>query len=174
MFMSFNCQGQAKISEQKIVDEFYSDINQDGIEDKIVVYKNLKKDTNYEQEHFQLPIKIYRGIKKSNYKLWYGNDLLLYDNNSNCNSEGYSNIVIKNNFFTIESQSCYDYNILISAYMTFKVLNKKIYLYKYSEEYFDKSNHERKIPSKMLTVKDFGKIEFDKVSMKVIEKYLGR
>lgn len=167
--MNFNCYAQTKIDITNIVDEFFGDINQDGIKDKIVVYKNLKKETDFEQEHFQLPIKIYKGVKNNNYEIWYENDLLLYDNNQTCVSEGYSNIVIKNNYFTIESQSCYDYNILISIYMTFKVVKGKIFLHKYSEEYFDKSNHQKKVPSKFLTSKNFGKIEFNKVSIEILK-----
>ena len=54
--------------------------------------------------------------------------------------------------------------------MTFIVKKNKIFLHKYSEEYFDKSNHDKIIPSKMLTTKDFGNIEFDKVSIELIKK----
>ncbi len=49
--------------------------------------------------------------------------------------------------------------------MTFKYENNKIYLQKYSEEYFDKSDHSRKIPSKVLAEKDFGVLEFNQVNI---------
>lgn len=169
LLFNFNCHSQTnKITSKNsnIVDEFYGDLNKDGQKAKIVVYKNLKKNEEYEQNHFQLPIKIFSG----NNKLWYQNDSLIYDNQNTCVSEGYSNVVIKNNFFTIESQSCYDYNILISVNMTFIVKKNKIFLYTYTEGYFDKSNHDKIIPSKMLTTKDFGNIEFDKVSIELIKK----
>ncbi len=54
--------------------------------------------------------------------------------------------------------------------MTFIVKKNKIFLHKYSEEYFDKSNHDKIIPSKTLTTKNFGKIEFDKVSLELLKK----
>lgn len=174
IIISFNCSAQIKhkiANDSLVIDEFYNDLDSDGIKDKIMVYKNIYKKTDFEQQHFKLPIKIFKG-NKFGYKLWAENNSLLFDNYPSCVSEGYSNIVIKNNFFTIESQSCYDYNILISVYMTFKVKNSKIYLYKYSEEYFDKSNHERVIPSKKLTIKDFGKKEFVEVIIESIGKKL--
>jgi len=169
-FNNFSCSAQANFFQDNIVDTFHADLNKDGIMDKIIVYKNLDNPLGFKQEHFKLPVKIFFGIHKNKYKIWYENDLLIFDNNQTCVSEGYSNIIIKKKYFTIESQTCYDYNVLVTSYMTFKIVKNKIFLYKYSEEYFDKYNHERKIPSKNLAEKDFGKKEFDEISINSLVK----
>lgn len=174
LILSFNsiCIAQINnkpVNDSLIVDEFIVDLDKDGVKDKIIVYKNLKEDSDFEKEHFQLPIKIFKGFS-TGFKLWYDNKSLLLNNQKTCVSEGYSNIVVKNKFFTIESQPCYDYNILVSIYMTFKIQRDRIYLYKYTEEYFDKSSHKRKIPSKTLSIKDFGRLEFKTVSIDLIRK----
>ncbi len=156
---------QEKRNQDEIFDEFKYDINQDGIMDKIIVYNNDNVNTKFEKNHFQLPFKIFIGEQNNTTKLWYENNFLINENKENCIAEGYSNIVFDKNLFTIESQSCYDSNILISIFMTFKYENNKIYLQKYSEEYFDKSDHSRKIPSKVLAEKDFGVLEFNQVNI---------
>ncbi|WP_130736943.1 hypothetical protein [Flavobacterium sp. J27] len=149
------------------IHEFLKDINEDGIEDKIVVYKNQTLQNKYDQEHFQLPIKVFKGTKNG-FQIWKENDSLIYSNANNCVAEGFNNIVVKGKYFTIEAQTCYDYNILVSGYITFKVSGNDIYLHKYGEEYFDKANHENEIPAKNKDVSDFGEIKFENL----IEKKL--
>lgn len=75
--------------------------------------------------------------------------------------------LIQRNIFTTYSYCPF---IKILTYMTFIVKKNRIFLHKYSEEYFDKSNHDKIIPSKTLTTKNFGKIEFDKVSLELLKK----
>lgn len=112
--------------------------------------------------HFGLPIKILKGTKNG-FKDWKTNNKAIYSFQSNCVSEGFDKIVYRNNFFTIESQACYDYTILVHGYITFQVVEDEIYLYKYGEEYFDKANHDREIPTQTWTAKDFGQIKFENV-----------
>lgn len=130
LLINISCRAQVSSDITKIVDTFHADINGDGIKDKIIVYKNLEKPLGFEQEHFKLPVKMFFGENKNKYKLWYENNLLIFDNVPTCVSEGYSNILVKRNFFTIESQTCSDYNILITSYLTFKTIKNKIFLYK--------------------------------------------
>lgn len=152
-----------------VIQQIIQDLDGDGIKDKIEVYKNMSLKDKFDQEHFSLPIKIFKGIK-GGFELWKENNSLVYSPDNTCVSEGFSNVVVKNNFFTIEVQTCYDYNVLVDGFITFKVENNEIYLYKYGEEYFDKSNHEKKIPSKIWTQKKFNKVKFQDVNELFLRK----
>ena len=156
-------------SNALVLKEFLSDLNNDGIKDKIIVYKNLKYTDEFDQRHFGLPIKIFKG-KTSGFELWKQNNVIQFNKVESCVSEGFSTISIKQFYLTIESQICYDYNILVNSYATFKVNNNEIVLHKYGEEYFDKANHDRKIPTKIWTTKDFGNLKFEDVSENLLKK----
>lgn len=116
-----------------------------------------------------MPIKIFKGTK-SGFEVWKENKNLIYSVDNSCVSEGFSDIAVKDNYFTIEAQTCYDYNVLVDGFTTFKVENNEIFLYKYGEEYFDKSNHDKKIPSKAWTQKNFNKIKFQDVNESFLRK----
>lgn len=147
------------LESKEIIFQIITDFNKDKIFDKIEVLKNTESKDEYDQQHFNLPIRIYKG--KS---LWKSNDQLIPESQNYCVSEGFDKIVVKNNYFTIEHQTCYDYNVLVSAYITFKVMGNDIYLHQYGENYFDKSNHEKQIPSKVWSEKKFGKIKFENLT----------
>lgn len=159
---------ESKIS-MATVQEIIHDLNGDGIKDKIEIYKNTSLNDKFDQEHFRLPIKIFKGTN-SGFELWKKNNNLIYSVENTCASEGFSNIVVKDNYFTIEAQTCYDYNVLVNGFTTFKIENNEIFLYKYGEEYFDKSNHDKKIPSKVWTQKNLGKIKFQDVKESFLKK----
>lgn len=152
-----------------VVKQIIQDLDGDGIKDKIEVYKNTSLKDQFEQEHFSLPIKIFKGTQNG-FELWKENKNLVYSADNTCVSEGFNNIVVKGNYFTIEAQSCYDYNVLVDGFTTFKVENNDIFLYKYGEEYFDKSNHDKEIPSKIWTQKDFSKVRFQDVNESFLRK----
>lgn len=147
------------LDSKAIIYQITTDFNNDKVTDKIEVLKNNKSKDQYDQQHFNLPVKIYKGES-----LWKSNDKLIPESQNSCVSEGFKKVVVKNNYFTIEHQDCYDYNVIVNAYITFKVIGNEIYLYKYGENYFDKSNHEKEIPSKVWNEKDFGKIKFEDVT----------
>jgi len=152
-----------------VVKQIIQDLDGDGIKDKIEVYKNTSLKDQFEQEHFSLPIRIFKGTQNG-FELWKENKNLVYSVDNNCVSEGFSNIVVKGNYFTIEAQSCYDYNVLVDGFITFKVENNDIFLYKYGEEYFDKSNHDKEISSKVWTQKNFSKVKFQDVNESFLRK----
>ncbi|CAD7800173.1 hypothetical protein CHRY9390_00592 [Chryseobacterium aquaeductus] len=151
----------------KVLDEFVSDLNSDGKKDKIVVYQNEDGKDEFEKEHFNLILKVVLSGNGSS-MTEKSNSQLIFPSQSNCVSEGFSNIVSKGNYFTIEQQTCYDYNIIVDSYSTFKVIGSEIYLYKYGETYFDKSNHEKKIPEKIWDEKKIGKVKFEEVDSKFL------
>lgn len=76
----------------------------------------------------------------------------------------------KNNFFTVEQSFCVDF-LLVYSYATFKIDdNGVINLHKYGEEYSDRSNPDKKIPTKIWTKKDFGEVKFEEISESYLTK----
>lgn len=138
------------------------DFNKDNFLDSILVFKNKLTTDKFEQEHFDLIIKVKLSNNKSQSE-WI-NQNLVFSASENCVSQGFYNVVVKDTYFTIEQQTCYDYNVIVNSFTTFVVNLDTIYLHKYGEEYFDKSDHDKKIPTKIWTTKDFGKIEFEDVT----------
>ena len=159
----------ANNSSVKILQEYDYDLNSDGIKDKVILYQNNEEKGEFEKNHFGLPMVIKKGLANKSYQTWYENDLIIPKNNFNCAAEGFDRIVFKGNYFTIEDYICSDY-ISISTYTTFKVVENKIFLHKYSETYFDKANHEKKIPAKTWGIKDFQSISFGDVT----DDFLGK
>lgn len=96
--------------------------------------------------------------KSSNYDL-----VFKYDDN--CPADGYGGIVSKNNYFTIQQIFCMDF-LFVNSYTTFKLdeNTNTIYLHKYGEEYTNRSNPDEKIPARIWTPKDFGRIKFENVT----------
>lgn len=129
----------------------------------IDVFSNEASADDFEKESFGLSIKIRKtgsnGFWRENHDLVFGN--------SNCFSEGFEAIATKGNYFTIEQQLC-DGHLLMFSYMTFVYRDNEIYLHKYSHTYFDKADHDREIPQKTWTVKDFGTVKFEDVSHRFI------
>lgn len=148
---------------EKPIKNITADLNGDGVNDVLTVFKNNFGATDFEQSHFSLPIEISLSLNNRNNKI-FRNENLVFSSQSNCTSEGFSDMVVKNNYFTIESQTCYDYSILVSSFTTFKIVGGEIFLHKYGETYFDKSNHEKIIPPLIKTENDFGKVPFEKVT----------
>ena len=160
-------------TDSDLLSEFSADLNKDGKSDKIQIFKNENGKDDFEKLHFALPIKILLSDNKGSFTE-KKNTKLIFSNNGNCTSEGFSDVVTKNSYFTVELQSCYDYNVVVSAFITFKADQNEIWLHKYGEEYFDKSNHDRKIPAKVWTQKDFGKIKFENVDGNFLLKLKNR
>ncbi|SEO85076.1 hypothetical protein SAMN05444671_1233 [Flavobacterium sp. CF108] len=153
-----------KLNENRNVAYSYDfDLDQDGIKDKIMLYANDEEKGDFERIHFGLPMEIKKGLPNNTFQKWYENNNIIPKNNFNCVAEGFNRIVFKGNYFTIEDYICSDY-ISISTYTTFKVFKDKILLHKYSQTYFDKADHDKKIPSKTWTQKDFNDVNFENVT----------
>lgn len=154
----FKQQSEEKKDQGSTLKEYLANLNNDKVKDKVVIYKNLKYIDKFDQEHYKLPIEIFIGTS-SGFKSWKKNNNIIFSKDESCSTEGFSTISLKDSYFTIESQICYDYNISVNTYTTFKVSKNEIVLHKYGEEYFDKANHENKIPTKIWTTKRFWKFE---------------
>jgi hypothetical protein len=160
----FSSANVLKLNENRNIAYFYDyDLDQDGIKDKIILYTNDEEKGEFERIHFGLRMEIKKGLPNNSFKTWYENKNIIPKNNFNCAAEGFSTVVFKDNYFTVENQVCSDY-IEISTYITFKVIGNNIVLHKYGERYFDKADHEKQIPSKIWGIKDFQNVNFDEVT----------
>lgn len=164
----FSIDKVVELNENKNIAYFYDyDLDQDGIKDKIILYTNDEEKGEFERMRFGLPMEIKKGLPNNTFQTWYINNGIIPKNNFNCAAEGFNTIVFKSNYFTIENQICSSY-IEISSYTTFKVIDHKILLHKYGETYFDKAEHDKKIPPRTWTTKDFGEVKFEDVSQRFI------
>lgn len=160
----FSSANVLKLNENRNIAYFYDyDLDQDGIKDKIILYTNDEEKGEFERIHFGLRMEIKKGLPNNSFKTWYENKNIIPKNNFNCAAEGFSTVVFKDNYFTVENKVCSDY-IEISTYITFKVIGNNIVLHKYGERYFDKADHEKQIPSKIWGIKDFQNVNFDEVT----------
>lgn len=115
-------------------------------------------------QHNSNPIVI---LEKTNNKYFEKNSNydLVFKYDDNCPADGYGGIVSKNNYFTIQQIFCMDF-LFVNSYTTFKINENTntIYLHKYGEEYTNRNNPDEKIPARIWTTKDFGRIKFENVT----------
>lgn len=127
----------------------------------------LKKKENVQHNSNTVVVLIEENRKYYKYKQ---NNKLIFSYDDNCPADGYGSIVAKNNYFTIEQTFCVDF-LFVTSYTTFKVDDNGIIIFhKYGEEYSDRSDPDKKIPSKIWTKKDFGEKNFEEVTEQFLLK----
>lgn len=139
-------------------------INLKKIEFKILALEKDEIKSKDNAQHNSNPIIILQ--KKGNqYQKVNDNHDIVFKYNDNCPADGYGGFVSKNNYFTIQQIFCVDF-LFVNSYTTFKIDEStgNINLYKYGEEYVDRSNTKLKIPSKTWSIRDFGIVKFENVN----------
>ena len=136
------------------------DINNDKLIDELNVYEpkiNSLKD---------FPVVVLINNGNNNY-IEFQNSNIVLPINSNCLSDGFQNLVIKDNYFTIEQNICGGW-FFADQYTTFKydLKTNKIMLHKQSKSLTDRKDPDKEIPNEVLTVKDFGNVEFQNYNLK--------
>lgn len=138
-----------------LFEKYLHDINSDGEKDAFLLLKEEKSNNSI------LSILI---NDNGSFNIWKQNSKIIsnVDYNS-CPAEGFSNIAFKNSYFTIEESIC-DGWLFVDNYVTFKYDKSvdDIYLHKHGLIYTDRRNPDKKIPEKILTREQFGKISFKK------------
>lgn len=86
------------------------------------------------------------------------------DDQGDCPSEGFRNVAVKGDFFTIEQQNC-SRNLFVDEYVTFKLVSGKCQLHKMGFSYSDREDPDATLPDDILTQKDFGKLDFQSVDL---------
>lgn len=104
-------------------------------------------------------------VKKS-----YSNNKI-FEGHFNCPDTNLDEIVLKNNYFTIQKYNCND-KYFLKEYITFKENDKGIILHNYTAERTDKYNPDKDIKSIIKTSKDFGEIEFENVTKDFLIKLI--
>lgn len=151
----------SEISNSYILDSSKISSNQNNY--KIIVLEDIKKKNQENPQHNSLPIIIKKESKNGDQD-FLKNNQLIFKYNDNCPADGFQKLVSKNNFFTIEQTCCKGF-MFVQSYTTFKITeSQKILLYKYGEEYTDRSNPDKEIKNLLKTTKDFGVIKFENVT----------
>jgi hypothetical protein len=169
IFSLYNCNGQdsAKKRTFKIPkDQFILDSASVSTKlnfFKVVVLEKSELKNKDNAQHNSNSI-IILAKEKGKYFKRFQNNKLVFAYDDNCPADGYGSIAVKNNYFTVEQTFCVDF-LFVNSYTTFKIDdNGIINLHKYGEEYSDRSDPEKKIPSKIWTKKDFSVINFEEVT----------
>lgn len=136
------------------------DLNQDDKQDYILAFE--LKNTDEIKDDFIYESPVYVFIKEGKKYRIYKNSNIILTSNKVCPSNGFQNITVKNNFFTIEEDECSGY-YFTNNYTTFKYNKTKnsIDLFKIGKILSDRTNSDKNVPDIIKTVKDFGKITFE-------------
>lgn len=94
----------------------------------------------------------------------------LADDARACPLDGFSAIVSKGDYFTIEQQNCAGW-FFINEYITFRYVpgTSKIQLHKVGLAYTDRREPTKDIPTKIFTNKQFGERYFSQVTLESLE-----
>lgn len=90
----------------------------------------------------------------------------ILEGNMSCPDTSLDNIILKNNYFTIEKYNCND-KYYFKEYITFK-LDKDLFLHRYSIELTDRHDPDKSLPNKNYTSKDFGVVKFENVDRNLL------
>lgn len=158
--------------EKSHVQSYFSDLDRDGREDKVIVYRNESLKYEFDRNHFGLKVEIYRGTENG-LVLWTENNHVIFPFSDNCISEGFDRFDINDNQIVLYQQTCRDYYILIQAKTTFEVRNEQIILVEYQEEYFNKADHKEEIPTRNWTSSDFEALKFEDINSELWRELRG-
>ncbi|AZA95951.1 hypothetical protein [Chryseobacterium shandongense] len=149
----------------KIEDYLGENISNEDLVDKSLITSN-------ENQHFSITVDknkvVTVNLKKEKTK--YINSNIL-EGNMNCPDTSLDEIILKNNYFTIQKYNCND-KFFLKEYITFKQGANGIFLYKYGVEQTDKYNPDKILPIKNYGVNDFGIIQFKYVDKEFLRNLL--
>lgn len=146
------------------------DLNQDGQEDELLIFEPKQLAINSGTDiTMNSPVCILLNKGNNDY-LVYKNLDIIYTTISNCPSDGFQNLVVKDNFFTIEQNTCGGW-YLIDEYTTFKYdrNTNQIVLHKFGQSFSDRKNPDKEIPDIILSNKNFGTVLFENFNSKTIK-----
>ncbi len=158
-----------KDNKYSIISEKEADINQDGKLDQITVFSTQwnKEITPSDSKLFKVVVKL---SNNENRFTTLTNDNIIEPYYPENVASGFSDIKIKDNYFTVE-QANGGGGIINRSFITFKYdkIKKGIYLHRYSILTTEMSSGDEKESKTELTTKDFGLIPFEKFNTKIID-----
>ncbi|WP_379968304.1 DUF3828 domain-containing protein [Epilithonimonas sp. UC225_85] len=158
-----------KLDNYQIIKNEKCDLNGDGLSDVILIFNPTKEFTQQDETTLDSPVYILINKGGNTFEI-YKNNHLIYTFMPNTPAEGFRNLIIKNNFFTIEQQEGGG-KYFIDSYTTFKYDNqsKNIILSKYGKSYTDRNDPDKLIPDNIYTSKDFKTITFEEYDAQNLE-----
>ncbi|MBP2615892.1 hypothetical protein [Chryseobacterium jejuense] len=158
-----------KDNKYSIISEKEADINQDGKLDQITVFSTQwnKEITPSDSKLFKVVVKL---SNSENRFTTLTNDNIIEPYYPENVASGFSDIKIKDNYFTVE-QANGGGGIINRSFITFKYdkIKKGIYLHRYSILTTEMSSGDEKESKTELTTKDFGLIPFEKFNIKMMD-----
>lgn len=177
----FSCNGQGKKDYESektnpqtqgtgysMVMEKRADINQDGKLDRIIVYgtKWNKEIKPTDSRLFRVVVKLSSDENKLTTLI---NDTIIEPYFPDNVAAGFSDIKIKDNYFTIEQANGWG-GVISRSFTTFKYdkVRKGIYLHRYSVLSTEMSSGDEKESKTELTTKNFGSVTFENFNVNTI------
>ncbi|MBV6878680.1 hypothetical protein NG800_002210 [Epilithonimonas ginsengisoli] len=154
----------------KLIFEKKCDLNGDGLQDIILVVSIKKEFTQNDIITLDSPIYVLLNNGDKTYKSLRNRDLI-YTFMPNTPAEGFKDVVVKNNYFTIEQQEGAGW-LFIDTYTTFKydITKKEIILSKYGRSFTDRRDPDKSIRDEIYTSKDFKTINFENANSDDLKK----
>jgi hypothetical protein len=137
------------------------DLNRDSLEDMVLVLYKKGEDTSDMDHPAKRPLLLLIGQPDSTYKLAAKNDNAVYC--KNCGGmlgAPFQDIVIKNGYFSVEHYGGSAWRWTRTITFKYAAEENKWYLHKDGHESFH-VDEPKKVKSKILTTKDFGKVAFE-------------
>ena len=151
------------------IKEIKCDLNKDNFEDEILVFEPKQISSGSDNiELMDSPVLVL--INDGNNKFVYFKNLnIIQTSNTTCPSDGFGNIVVKDNYFTVEQNTCGGW-YFADEYITFKydLETKQIIFHKFSQSLTDRNNPEKEIPESSITSKNFGNIKFENFNREIV------
>jgi|UPI00068ECA82 hypothetical protein len=151
-------------SVYKILQKKECDLNEDGLNDIVLIFQPLKPFIQTDKITLDSPVYVLMNKGKNKFQV-YQNKNIIYSFIPNSPAEGFRDLIIKNNFFTIEQQEGSGW-FLVDSYTTFKYdkTKREIILSKYGKSFTDRRNPEKSITDEIYTTKNFGVKNFENVT----------
>lgn len=157
-------------SNYQLIQKKQCDLNNDGFKDIILVFQPLKAFTQKDKITLDSPVYVLINNGKNEFHV-DKNKNIIYTFMPNTPAEGFRDVVIKDNFFTIEQQEGGG-KYFIDSYTTFKYdkPSKSIILSKYSKSYTDRNDPDKLVPDDIYTSKNFKTITFEEYNAQNIDE----
>lgn len=146
--------------DYKLIQEQQGDINLDGKIDKIAVYGTEWKIPTDPSDALSYIVRVFLSNEKGSFTILDNKKIIAPYYRENV-ADGFSDVKIKNNFFTIEQVNSGG-NYTVREYTTFKYDSQKrdVFLHRYSAISSERNSGDEKEKTANYSVKEFGIIKF--------------
>lgn len=156
---------KSELANYKIKKEVKCDLNKDKKEDLILFFepKEIKNLGEYDSYLLNSPVYVLINAGQDKFVV-SKNDKIIYTLSFNCPDDGLKKVVVRDNSFLIEQNTCDEFGNFQNDNITFEynLETKSITLEKFKRDYFERKDHSEMLPlSTMVSSKNFGKVFFE-------------